>query len=512
MSNALRVIRNTHVPKTPPRKPHYPRSLRKPLRRPPSLRLACRRAIHSRFRSPSNRPLCCRKYPDFPTSNNRSASSWDNYSCDFPVKLGQDLLKYVPKIAKPAFATLTSDVPPHDVWAETQGAVVGEEVNAYGVLASLDATIYPTIGNHESGPPNLYPTTASGGDASWLYTSLATTWSRWLLASATSSVKSNNGAYTVSPTPGFRIISLNTNFCYTMNFYLYSALRDFDPNGEIAWLITQLQAAEDAGERVWIIGHVGPSQTDCLQNWSTFYYQVVQRYSPHVIAEQFFGHTHYDEFALFYSSSVKNAASAISTAWIGPSVTPYTELNPEFRIYKVDTGNWNIYDAETYVADLNQAVSWDANGTTPNWHLEYSAHAAYTPFLAPITTPPSQPLSPAWWHNVTTAFESNPAAFQQYWTYRGKSANKIPACANGSTCPKEMICDLRASKSSDDCSPISFALKIRSDQRAEAMATAMDTDAMMAVEAMDPSGFHNLYKRAPLKPWNKKLCGTINKH
>jgi sphingomyelin phosphodiesterase len=100
-----------------------------------------------------NRPLCCRKYPDSPTSNNRSASTWGDYNCDSPVKLGQDLLKYVPTIAKPAFAILTGDVPPHDVWAETKDTVVGEEANAYGVLAALGATVYPTIGNHESGPP-----------------------------------------------------------------------------------------------------------------------------------------------------------------------------------------------------------------------------------------------------------------------------------------------------------------------------------------------------------------------
>ncbi|KAG0289574.1 hypothetical protein BGZ96_006906, partial [Linnemannia gamsii] len=63
--------------------------------------------------------------------------------------LTDDLLKYVPTIAKPAFAILTGDIPPHDVWAETKDTVVGEEANAYGVLAALGATVYPTIGNHE---------------------------------------------------------------------------------------------------------------------------------------------------------------------------------------------------------------------------------------------------------------------------------------------------------------------------------------------------------------------------
>ncbi|KAG0288044.1 hypothetical protein BGZ98_004408, partial [Dissophora globulifera] len=320
-----------------------------------------------------NRPLCCRKYADSPLTPTRAASSWGDYNCDSPIKLGQDMLKYIPSVANVNFTILTGDVPPHDVWLENRASVIPLETNAYNVMASgISSKVYPTVGNHEAGPVNLFPTPASGGDNSWLYASLADNWSRWLPADAVNSVKSY-GAYTVSPQPGFRIISLNNNFCYTMNFYLYGNTDEYDPFGELKWLITQLQAAEDAKERVWIIGHVGPSQTDCMQNWSALYYQVIQRYSPHVVAEQFFGHTHYDEFALYYGPGAKNAQNAISTAWIGPSVTPYTGLNPGFRVYKVDTGNWNVYDSLTYVADLSQAAAWDAAGSSPNWHLEYSA-------------------------------------------------------------------------------------------------------------------------------------------
>ncbi|KAI7820917.1 Metallo-dependent phosphatase-like protein [Gamsiella multidivaricata] len=434
-----------------------------------------------------NRPLCCRKYADSPATPKRAASTWGDYKCDSPVKLGQDLLKYVPKVANVSFTILTGDVPPHDVWKQNKESVVIVEEVAYSTMkAGLSSKVYPTVGNHETGPTNLFPTKASGGDISWLYASLADDWSRWLPADAVNSVK-NYGAYTVSPTPGFRIISLNTNFCYTMNFYLYGHTDDYDPNGELKWLVTQLQAAEDAGERVWIISHVGPSQTDCLQNWSALYYQAVQRYSPHVIAEQFFGHTHYDEFALYYGPGAKNTQNAIATGWIGPSVTPYTDLNPGFRVYKVDTKSWNVFDAQTYIADLNQAASWDASGSSPNWHLEYSARKAYGAY-APIAD--NAPLSASWWHNVTAAFESNDAAFQQYWTYRGKSAGRQAACAAGGPCPKEIICNLRAGRSSDACSGVHFSLK-RSDE----------------AEASDATGLHSLYKRADPKPWNKKLCG-----
>ncbi|KAG0319247.1 hypothetical protein BGZ99_005214 [Dissophora globulifera] len=437
-----------------------------------------------------NKPMCCRKYADSPVTPTRPASSWGDFFCDSPLKLGQDLLKYVPSVASPNFVIMTGDIPPHDVWLANQSTVVPDEAEAYAVMATLGAKIYPTVGNHEAGPPNLFPTVASGGNISWLYDGLAQEWSRWLPPDAVNSVK-NYGAYTTSPQPGFRIISLNTNFCYTLNFYLYAHTDDYDPNGMLNWLITQLQAAEDAKERVWIIGHVGPSQTDCIQNWSALYYQVIQRYSPHVVAEQFFGHTHYDEFALFYNSTTKNAQTAISTSWIGPSVTPYVNLNPGFRVYKVDAGNWNIYDSLTYVADLNQAAAWDAAGSSPNWHLEYSARQAYGAYV-PVAA--NQPLSASWWHQVTMAFESNSTAFQQYWTYRGKSANMTGSCEANTTCPADTICNLRAGNSSDTCSHITFSIRSSDDEQ---------------VNADVISGLRSHFKRAPLKPWDKKLCGGI---
>ncbi|CAO3568458.1 unnamed protein product [Mortierella alpina] len=444
-----------------------------------------------------NRPLCCRKYADSPLTPKRKASTWGDYKCDSPIKLGEDLLKHVPKVANISFSILTGDVPPHDIWQQTRETVIIAEEVAYETMENgLTTKVYPTVGNHEAGPVNLFPTKATGGDIQWLYDSLADDWSRWLPADAVNSVK-HYGAYTASPAPGLRIISLNNNFCYTLNFYLYKKIKDYDPNGELKWLIAQLQAAEDAGERVWIISHVGPSQTDCLQNWSALYYQVVQRYSPHVIAEQFFGHTHYDEFALYYGPGAKSTQNAISTAWIGPSVTPYTDINPGFRVYKVDTQSWNVFDSETYVADLSQAATWDATGATPNWHLEYSARQAYGAHV-PIAA--DQPLSASWWHNVTNVFEKNNDAFQQFWTYRSKSANRGPACPAGGACPKEIVCNLRAGKSSDACTAIHFSVK-RSDEEDDPQAKA---------DAADPTGLHSLYKRSEPQPWNKKLCGLTS--
>ncbi|KAG0248626.1 hypothetical protein BGZ95_007973, partial [Linnemannia exigua] len=260
----------------------------------------------------------------------------------------------------------------------------------------------------------------SGGNIQWLYNSLSTQWSSWLSPRELASVRHNHGAYSTTPHRGFRLISLNTNFCYKDNLYLYSDLRDLDPNHEIHWLIRELQYAEDHRERVWVIGHVAPYQTDCLENWSELYHQVIQ------------------------------------------------------RTYKVDTGSWNVFESVTYIANLDQAATWDATGATPNWHVEYSAREAYGVHV-PIA--PTAPLSAAWWHNVTVAFEADPAnitgPFQDFWKRRGKMSKLIPTCLGNTTCPGEMICTLRSARGADACIVPGSGFRKRAEDEEEYMEGAM---------------------------------------
>lgn len=52
------------------------------------------------------------------------------------------------------------------------------------------------------------------------------------------------------------------------------------------------------------------------------------------ITAQFFGHTHFDEFQLFYDP--KDLGRAVGVSYISPSVTPFVNLNPGYRVYYVD--------------------------------------------------------------------------------------------------------------------------------------------------------------------------------
>lgn len=56
------------------------------------------------------------------------------------------------------------------------------------------------------------------------------------------------------------------------------------------------------------------------------------------ITAQFFGHTHKDEFEVFYDRSGPKPR-ATNIAYVGPSVTTYDGVNPGYRIYTVD-GNY----------------------------------------------------------------------------------------------------------------------------------------------------------------------------
>lgn len=53
-----------------------------------------------------------------------------------------------------------------------------------------------------------------------------------------------------------------------------------------------------------------------------------------MITAQFNGHSHLDEFNLYYSK--ENSSIPTSIAWNGASGTPFTYLNPNYRVYYAD--------------------------------------------------------------------------------------------------------------------------------------------------------------------------------
>ena len=135
-----------------------------------------------------------------------------------------------------------------------------------------------------------------GEQFSWNYHHLAGLWQEndWISESAARQAETHYAAYSVRGPKGIRIISFNTDMYYPANYYAFINAADPDYSGMFSFLIKELQKAEDSGERVYLIGHVVPGWdgSNALPNGSDMLYQIVERYSPHVIAHMFFGHTH----------------------------------------------------------------------------------------------------------------------------------------------------------------------------------------------------------------------------
>jgi sphingomyelin phosphodiesterase len=115
-----------------------------------------------------------------------------------------------------------------------------------------------------------------------------------------------------------KVIAMNSQACNDMNWYL---LRDpTDPGNQLKWIREELYDAERRNLSVYIISHIPPGQTDCLEDWVERYNVLIDRFS-HIIRGQFFGHTHSDHFELFRDVEHNQTNNIV---FIAPSLTTYS--------------------------------------------------------------------------------------------------------------------------------------------------------------------------------------------
>ncbi|GBL78306.1 Sphingomyelin phosphodiesterase [Araneus ventricosus] len=382
-------------------------------------------------------PLCCRPTSGPPKSPSDASGYWGDYrDCDIPLRTLENMLDHINKTHKIDYVIWTGDIPPHDIWNYTRDDVIHLLHTASKVMFKYfsHVPIFPALGNHESSPVNSFPIPQiKGNDSiSWLYDEVEKAWLPWVPGN--SETLKLGAFYTAEVYPGLRIISLNMNYCNSLNWWLL--INSTDPTGQLAWLVAQLQMAENKGEKVHIIGHIPPGEPDCLGVWSSNYNRIINRYES-TVTGQFFGHTHSDEFELFYDETSQNPR-ATNVVYIGPSVTTYDGFNPGYRIYTVD-GNYPqssryVLDHETYFANLTEANL----KMEMNWQFEYSAKDAYN----------MSSLFPEDWDNLTRKFQGDDSLFQKFHSYYYKMATfSTPDCDK--VCKDKFICRMRRGQSNN---------------------------------------------------------------
>lgn len=418
--------------------------------------------------------ICCRPYTseDAPGNTDFPCGPNGNHQCDSPKTLEQSLYAAIEQYApNAAFALFTGDVVEGAVWLVNQAEVTSDLNSAYSAMSSgLRMPVYAATGNHDAAPVNSFPPEAVDTTitSQWVYDTLSADWTQWIGSTAAGQAD-DYGAYSYKLSDhNLRIISINTNMYYKANYWLYEQTMETDPDGQLAWLVSELQTAETAGERVYIIGHMPLGSGDTLHDGSNYLNQIFNRYEA-TIAGIFMGHTHKDEFEIGYSDySAQSASTATTMTYISPALTP-TSGSPAFRVYTVDPETFGVLDMTEYTTSL-EAASYQTTG--PTWSEYYSAKAAYGPLVG--VTDAAAELTPAFWHNLTAVFETDDTAFQAYYARKSRGWN-VGSCTGG--CKTDEICQLRAAEAQHNCVEVKPGVNFKKAKRDQIAAShAQDTE------------------------------------
>ncbi|KAF2722077.1 hypothetical protein K431DRAFT_284283 [Polychaeton citri CBS 116435] len=407
--------------------------------------------------------LCCRVSAlneDIPDGDiSFPAPLYGYFDCDTPYDLGLAALQAIAPLTGTSkeepfgWTVYTGDLVSHDEQNQLSRAYVEyAEYSVFDMMKKyITGPVFATLGNHDSNPeainaPNSMPD-GLGGQMSWNYDHVARLWKHegWIDEETAQEARLHYGGYSVKNHFGLRMLTFNSDFWYKSNYLNYINTSDPDVSGQFKWLIKELQDAEDQGERVWLFGHVlsGWDGSNPLPNPTNLFYQIIDRYSPHVIANVFFGHTHEDQLMIYYANNatVQSRDTALTPGWIGPSVTPLTNLNSGFRMYEVDTGNFDIYEAHTFYSDVQAYSSLSSTG--PTFEFEYSTREAYA---SAIGWPEDAPLNATFWHGVTEAMEEQGEGSKLvdlFNGYQSKLSVMRPNCTS-IECVQAKVCYIRS--------------------------------------------------------------------
>ncbi|KAJ7218470.1 hypothetical protein GGX14DRAFT_595008 [Mycena pura] len=151
----------------------------------------------------------------------------------------------------------------------------------------------------------------------------------------------------------------------------------------------------------------------------------------------------------------------LSLTFLGPCIDSDEQVcgcgNPAFKAYDIDPDTFEMMDASVFLTNVSdpnfqvtRASARQAHRPQPaEWGIFYSARATYGPLVG---IAPGEPLSPAFWHNLTDVIAANDTAFhgQLFNTFISRDGMVTP-CDAASGCVNTTICDMRALRSENNC-------------------------------------------------------------
>ena len=304
-----------------------------------------------------NEPICCREESTGSKSKEKAGKWGSVASCDIPKSTFLKFIDFVNKNMKIDLGIWSGDNTSHDIWHQSYQR---NEENTKEVTKAFkekfNFTFYPTLGNHESFPVNVYDF-LSNREVSF-NNFFADEWVDWIGPDAALVLKKDGYYSTFNSQYNLKIISLNSQACNDQNWFL---LRDqTDPGGMLKWLRGELYDAERKGNFVYIVSHF-PNHT-CLEKFGLIYDALLDRFS-NIIRGSFVGHSHGAEYSVVRDSKTKEIKLV---NLVTSSLTTYEERLPSFRILDVDAETMrpvNFYDYRLNLTKWNNIeddnLEWD---------------------------------------------------------------------------------------------------------------------------------------------------------
>lgn len=365
--------------------------------------------------------VCCMgEYP-----GEGAADPWGEYKCNAPPRTTQLFFQKIGELITPAdFIIYTGDSPPHTTWLETQaGQLEAATWVAETMHAMLPtATAYVTMGNHENYPSNLYY--IDRPETQELNREFFRAWqplAKWTAAQEETILYA--GYYTMLARPGLRILSFNTNFGYTFNWYNWINIDRQEYWDTINFVNDTLYRAKSVGEKVVLIVHHPTAHGDCMIEWGQFITDMLLTYQDTIVLHVM-GHTHRDEFHLAIDPK---DGIAKGMQYVSGTANTYSFVNPSARLFYLDPVTFQVLDYDHYILDIEPAPSATANLT-----LAYSASEEYQ-----LTD-----LSPESWKDLTYRMEDDDQLFEKYIDnlYARSGNNECNAL-----CRRDELCRMRSS-------------------------------------------------------------------
>ena len=296
-------------------------------------------------------PFCCRDIKENP--KHKAGYFGSLAACDLPEHTIQEILDFIATEIKPDLVLWTGDNGSHDVWqlppetASLSTHFIGKQIYERLVLKN-NITLVPSIGNHEEKEVDIFNVYNLTQEQT-LLKNISEVYQLFIGEEKAKEFE-KSGYFTMKYGKNLRIISLNCFACDGVDFYL---IRDpTDPLNQIEWLRSELQKAEENGEKVFIIGHIPPGEWSFLTECNKRYNALQDRYQ-NIIRGQFFAHTHFDQITLM--KSYFNSSIVTGVNFVAPSLTTYSSVNPSFRVFEVDPETWYMKDLKTYRLDIEKA-------------------------------------------------------------------------------------------------------------------------------------------------------------